>query len=111
MTMLSGKQHTVFTGVVIKTPTNISKFYEHTKVLMAKMDQRTIQAYIATNEPMTICQEAVHLRVEDRERERKELKKSTERVFHCPGIGFSPGWNFEGIRQEHTVFKVLVEVL
>uniref|UniRef100_A0A1B6IDR8 Uncharacterized protein n=2 Tax=Homalodisca liturata TaxID=320908 RepID=A0A1B6IDR8_9HEMI len=50
--VLSGKQHTVFTGVVIKTPTNISKFYEHTKVLMAKMDQRTIQAYIATNEPM-----------------------------------------------------------
>uniref|UniRef100_A0A1B6KB18 Maf-like protein n=1 Tax=Graphocephala atropunctata TaxID=36148 RepID=A0A1B6KB18_9HEMI len=49
---LSGQQHTVFTGVVVKTPTNISKFYERTKVFMAKMDQRTIQAYIATKEPM-----------------------------------------------------------
>ncbi|XP_054289228.1 probable bifunctional dTTP/UTP pyrophosphatase/methyltransferase protein [Macrosteles quadrilineatus] len=49
---LSGKQHTVFTGVVIKTPTALRKFYESTKVFVAELDEKTIRAYIATEEPM-----------------------------------------------------------
>lgn len=49
---LSGKQHTVFTGVVIKTPNILKKFYDQTNVYVAKMDEKTIKAYIATNEPM-----------------------------------------------------------
>uniref|UniRef100_A0A1B6EAU3 Uncharacterized protein n=1 Tax=Clastoptera arizonana TaxID=38151 RepID=A0A1B6EAU3_9HEMI len=50
--MLNGREHTVFTGVVIKTPNKIDKFYECTQVFMAKLDRPTIQGYVDTNEPM-----------------------------------------------------------
>lgn len=49
---LNGKQHTVYTGMVIKTRKDIQKFYESTSVFMAPLDDKTIQAYVDTSEPL-----------------------------------------------------------
>ncbi|XP_013187004.1 probable bifunctional dTTP/UTP pyrophosphatase/methyltransferase protein [Amyelois transitella] len=52
LSSLSGKGHTVYTGVVIKTNKDVVKFTENTKVFFGKIDEEQIKAYIATGEPM-----------------------------------------------------------
>lgn len=49
---LSGRQHTVYTGVVIKTKEATIKFYESTNVQMAYLAEDVIRGYIRTKEPM-----------------------------------------------------------
>lgn len=49
---LSGRQHTVCTGVVIKTPNATVKFSEKTLVTMAYLNEDVIQGYVRTREPM-----------------------------------------------------------
>lgn len=54
--MLSGREHSVFTGVtmVVKSSGSekIISLYEETKVFMYPMTEKQIQAYIETGEPM-----------------------------------------------------------
>jgi len=52
LTMLSGKPHTVYTGVVLKTPLKTVSFCESTKVYFTKLSPEVIQSYIETGEPM-----------------------------------------------------------
>lgn len=52
LSMLSGKAHTVYTGVVLKTPSKTVSFCESTKVYFAKLSPEVIKSYIETGEPM-----------------------------------------------------------
>lgn len=50
--MLSGREHSVYTGVtVVKGETELTES-EHTRVFFRELDDREIAAYIATGEPM-----------------------------------------------------------
>ncbi|XP_023951506.2 dTTP/UTP pyrophosphatase [Bicyclus anynana] len=49
---LSGRSHTVFTGVVVKLPNRVVKFTETTNVMFGQLDDDQIKGYIATGEPM-----------------------------------------------------------
>ncbi|KPJ04776.1 N-acetylserotonin O-methyltransferase-like protein [Papilio xuthus] len=51
-TELSGRTHTVYTGVVVKSFDEIVKFTEKTNVVFGEMDDEQIRGYIATGEPM-----------------------------------------------------------
>ncbi len=50
--MLSGKLHSVFTGVCIRKGTFTTSFYEKTKVEFYELSDKEIYDYIDTNEPM-----------------------------------------------------------
>ncbi|CAH2067680.1 unnamed protein product, partial [Iphiclides podalirius] len=52
LSRLSGKAHTVYTGVVVKSNKEIVKFTEKTKVVFGKMEEDQIRGYISTGEPM-----------------------------------------------------------
>ncbi|KAJ2953958.1 hypothetical protein O0L34_g1595 [Tuta absoluta] len=52
LSSLSGRGHTVYTGVVVKAAEKIVKFTEKTNVIFGKMDEEQIRGYIATGEPM-----------------------------------------------------------
>lgn len=57
LTMLSGKTHSVYTGVTIVVVDENNRageisFYEKTDVTMCRMSQEEIQWYVATTEPM-----------------------------------------------------------
>ncbi|KAJ8729115.1 hypothetical protein PYW08_000696 [Mythimna loreyi] len=52
LSRLSGRGHTVYTGVVIKALDKVVKFTEKTDVFFGKMDEQQIRGYIATGEPM-----------------------------------------------------------
>ncbi|XP_039764829.1 probable bifunctional dTTP/UTP pyrophosphatase/methyltransferase protein isoform X2 [Pararge aegeria] len=49
---LSGRSHTVYTGVVVKSLDKVVKFTEKTDVVFGKLDDEQIQGYIDTGEPM-----------------------------------------------------------
>ncbi|XP_014251647.1 N-acetylserotonin O-methyltransferase-like protein isoform X2 [Cimex lectularius] len=49
---LSGRQHVVHTGVVIKTPTATVKFHETAQVTMAFLTDEIISGYVRTREPL-----------------------------------------------------------
>ncbi|XP_067002322.1 probable bifunctional dTTP/UTP pyrophosphatase/methyltransferase protein isoform X2 [Anabrus simplex] len=49
---LSGRSHTVVTGVVLQSKTKTVKFHESTKVFFAPLTSKIIKAYIDTGEPM-----------------------------------------------------------
>ncbi|KAJ9595956.1 hypothetical protein L9F63_012849, partial [Diploptera punctata] len=49
---LSGRAHTVFTGVVLHAGGHVVKFSESTKVFMAPLSEQVIQAYVNTGEPL-----------------------------------------------------------
>ncbi|TWE02551.1 septum formation protein [Neobacillus bataviensis] len=48
---LSGRQHEVFTGVAIVTPTGSTKFYERTEVWFWELTDEDINAYVQSGEP------------------------------------------------------------
>ncbi|WP_338470400.1 Maf family protein [Niallia sp. XMNu-256] len=48
---LSGKSHSVFTGVAIITPTEVRKFYENTDVEFWELSHEEINQYLDTGEP------------------------------------------------------------
>lgn len=50
--MLSGKKHSVFTGVTVLTSDRVYTFTTETKVVFYPLTQEEIAAYIATGEPM-----------------------------------------------------------
>ncbi len=50
--MLSGKTHSVFTGVTIMTDNETVSFYEETRVTFYSLTDNEINSYIATGEPM-----------------------------------------------------------
>ncbi|CAG9133470.1 unnamed protein product [Plutella xylostella] len=52
LSRLSGRTHTVYTGVVVKTAHKTTKFTEKTNVIFGKLDEAQIKGYIATGEPM-----------------------------------------------------------
>ncbi|CAD0195862.1 unnamed protein product [Chrysodeixis includens] len=52
LSRLSGRGHTVYTGVVIKAVDKVIKFTEKTDVVFGKLDEQQIRGYIATGEPM-----------------------------------------------------------
>lgn len=52
---LSGRTHTVYTGVVVKSFDEIVKFTEKTNVVFGEIDDEQIQGYIATGEPMYVA--------------------------------------------------------
>ncbi|XP_047515052.1 dTTP/UTP pyrophosphatase [Pieris napi] len=52
LSMLSGRGHTVYTGVVVKSLEKTVKFTEKTDVYFGKLDDEQIRGYIATGEPM-----------------------------------------------------------
>nr|CAD7430306.1 unnamed protein product [Timema monikensis] len=49
---LSGRPHTVYTGVVLNTGSSTIKFYESTQVYFDKLDPDVIKAYVDTGEPL-----------------------------------------------------------
>lgn len=49
---LSGKTHTVITGICMKWPNGFHAFTESSEVTFKPMSREEIQAYIATGEPM-----------------------------------------------------------
>lgn len=49
---LSGKTHTVFTGVIVKSVDKLVKFTEHTDVTFGEIEDEQIKGYIDTGEPM-----------------------------------------------------------
>ncbi len=49
---LSGRDHEVYTGVVLMRGAQIQKAYERTKVFFKPLDDKQIKAYIRTGEPM-----------------------------------------------------------
>ena len=49
---LSGKTHTVYTGVCITDGTRTERFVSETDVTFYPLDAQTIDAYVATGEPM-----------------------------------------------------------
>lgn len=50
--MLSGKSHSVFTGVTLVSDAGVDTFYEETKVEFYEMSDEEIRNYIKTGEPM-----------------------------------------------------------
>lgn len=50
--MLSGKKHSVYTGVTLICETGLETFYEETLVEFYEMTKEEIDAYVATGEPM-----------------------------------------------------------
>ena len=48
---LSGRQHEVFTGVAIVSPTSTTKFYERTEVWFWELTDEDIHAYVQSGEP------------------------------------------------------------
>ncbi|VVC88409.1 unnamed protein product [Leptidea sinapis] len=52
LSKLSGKSHTVYTGVVVKTINKVVKFTEKTDVTFGKLDDEQIHGYIDSGEPM-----------------------------------------------------------
>ena len=50
--MLSGKTHTVYTGVCLLSPGKTETFFEQTQVTFYPLTQQEIEAYVATGEPM-----------------------------------------------------------
>nr|XP_021198237.2 dTTP/UTP pyrophosphatase isoform X2 [Helicoverpa armigera] len=52
LSRLSGRGHTVYTGVVVKTQHKTVKFTEKTDVFFGNVDDKQIKGYIATGEPM-----------------------------------------------------------
>ncbi len=52
LSSLSGREHTVFTGVAVAYRDKLSSFAEETKVTFRKLSDDTIRAYIKTGEPM-----------------------------------------------------------
>lgn len=50
--LLSGKTHSVYTGVTLMEGTRQHSFYEHTKVWVYEMTDEEIRRYIWTKEPM-----------------------------------------------------------
>lgn len=52
LTRLANKEHTVYTGVCLKTPNKEVKFYESTKVKFGDITEEQIHAYVATGEPL-----------------------------------------------------------
>ena len=50
--MLSGKTHTVYTGVCLARAGKAETFFEQTQVTFYPLTQQEIDAYIATGEPM-----------------------------------------------------------
>nr|XP_018902125.1 PREDICTED: N-acetylserotonin O-methyltransferase-like protein [Bemisia tabaci] len=52
LTELSGKQHTVYTGVIIKKGDKYVKFSEETKVKIGDLPKSVIEAYVKTGEPL-----------------------------------------------------------
>lgn len=51
LTMLSGKEHIVMTGVAIIQGSNVTKFYEATNVSFWELTDQEINDYIASGEP------------------------------------------------------------
>ncbi|XP_069668695.1 probable bifunctional dTTP/UTP pyrophosphatase/methyltransferase protein isoform X2 [Periplaneta americana] len=49
---LSGRVHTVFTGVILRSGTCLMKFSESTNVFMTPMSEEIIKAYVKTGEPL-----------------------------------------------------------
>lgn len=49
--LLSGKSHSVFTGVTVISPTGRKSFYAETKVKFFELTDEEINAYIETHEP------------------------------------------------------------
>lgn len=49
---LSGRTHSVFTGVTIRSGTQCVSFYEETAVTFYELSPEEIRSYIATGEPM-----------------------------------------------------------
>ncbi|XP_059058128.1 dTTP/UTP pyrophosphatase-like [Achroia grisella] len=52
LSSLSGRGHTVYTGVIIKALDKVVLFTESTNVVFGNIDENQIKAYIATGEPM-----------------------------------------------------------
>lgn len=52
VTRLSGRGHTVYTGLVVKAGVDIVKLTEKTDVYFGNIDKDQIKGYIATGEPM-----------------------------------------------------------
>ena len=52
LTTLSGRTHTVFTGVAILSPGKESIFHDETRVTFAPLTETEIRRYIATGEPL-----------------------------------------------------------
>ncbi|KAL4704660.1 hypothetical protein ACJJTC_013444 [Scirpophaga incertulas] len=52
LTKLSGRSHTVYTGVVVKHADEVIKFTEKTNVFFGQLDEAQIRGYIKTGEPM-----------------------------------------------------------
>ncbi|KAJ4438194.1 hypothetical protein ANN_14133 [Periplaneta americana] len=52
--MLSGRVHTVFTGVILRSGTCLMKFSESTNVFMTPMSEEIIKAYVKTGEPLVM---------------------------------------------------------
>jgi septum formation protein len=49
---LSGRQHDVYTGVSIVSPTGTTKFYEKTEVWFWELTDDSIRAYVKSGEPL-----------------------------------------------------------
>ncbi|XP_043271826.1 dTTP/UTP pyrophosphatase isoform X2 [Venturia canescens] len=52
LSCLAKKNHTVYTGVCLKTPKSEIKFYESTTVQFGDISEEQIKAYIKTGEPL-----------------------------------------------------------
>lgn len=52
LTMLSGKQHEVYTGVAIEAPNGSTCFYEKTKVQFWELSDEEINSYVQSGEPL-----------------------------------------------------------
>ncbi|WP_040207789.1 Maf family protein [Neobacillus jeddahensis] len=52
LTRLSGRQHEVFTGVAILSPTKSTRFYEKTEVWFWELTDEEIKAYVQSGEPL-----------------------------------------------------------
>ena len=57
LTMLSGKEHEVYTGVALidNRDQSMENFFERTKVTMYPVSEEEIRDYIAGGEPMDIA--------------------------------------------------------
>lgn len=51
LSMLSGREHDVYTGVAIKTPDRITTFYDQTKVAFWPLSLEEIEWYASTEDP------------------------------------------------------------
>ncbi|KOC62799.1 N-acetylserotonin O-methyltransferase-like protein [Habropoda laboriosa] len=52
LSSLANKEHTVYTGVCLKTPEREVKFYESTIVKFGDISKEQIQAYVKSGEPL-----------------------------------------------------------